>query len=256
MIEKMYLKINNKKIFYDIIESGKSQALVFIHGSGGSSYTWKNQLNLAIDYDLIVLDLPSHDKSDNFPDLSLNMYVDVVHQLIKSFNYKNIILCGHSLGGAIVQQYYFTYPKEVSGLILFNTGARLRVAPFILNSLKNNYQKFLDSLPAGDFYRATPEETIKLYIQEKSKISADVTYQDFKICDGFDVLNKLSTIEVPCLIIVGKQDQLTPVKYSEFFRNNIKNSELYVIDKAGHMVMLEKPNEVNQAIENFINNYF
>ena len=256
MIKNMYLKVKDKKIFYDIIESGKSQALVFIHGSGGSSYTWKNQLNLAIDYDLIALDLPSHDKSDTFSDLSLNLYVDVVQQLIKSLNYENVILCGHSLGGAIVQQYYFTYPKEVSGLILFNTGARLRVAPFFLNSIKNNYQKFLDSLPADAFYRATPEETIKLYIQETSKISADVTYKDFKICDGFDVLNKLSTIEVPCLIIVGKQDQLTPVKYSEFFRNKIKNSELHIIDKAGHMVMLEKPNDVNQAIENFIYNHF
>jgi len=160
------------------------------------------------------------------------------------------------LGGAIVQQYYFTYPTEVSGLILFSTGGRLRVAPFILDSLKNNYREFLDSLPTGAFYRATPEETKELYIQETSKIAAEVTYNDFKICDGFDVLNKLSTIEVPCLIIVGKQDQLTPVKYSEFFRNKIKNSELHIINEAGHMVMLEKPIEVNQAIENFIYNQF
>jgi pimeloyl-ACP methyl ester carboxylesterase len=70
------------------------------------------------------------------------------------------------------------------------------------------------------------------------------------------VLSKLDTIEVPCLIIVGKQDQLTPVKYSEFSHNKIKNSELLIINKAGHMVMLEKPNEVNQAIESFISNNF
>ncbi|MHA1487940.1 MAG: alpha/beta fold hydrolase, partial [Promethearchaeota archaeon] len=248
--------IEDKRIYYNNKKSGSNKAIIFVHGSGGSSYTWKNQLNLDIDYDLITLDLPSHDKSDNFSDLSLHLYVDVVHQLIKSLNYENIILCGHSLGGAIVQQYYFIYPKDVSGLILFNTGGKLRVAPFILKSLKNNYQEFMDSLPADAFYRATPKKTIELYIQETSKISADVTYNDFKICDGFDVLSKLSTIEVPCLIIVGKQDQLTPVKYSVFFHNNIKKSELHIISKAGHMVMLEKPNEVNQAIENFINNHF
>ena len=252
----MYFKIEDKKIYYNIKKSGSNRAIIFVHGSGGSSYTWKNQAKLDIDYDLIILDLPSHDKSDSFSDLSLHLYVDVVHQLIKSLNYENVILCGHSLGDAIVQQYYFTYPKEVSALILFNTGAKLRVAPFILNSLKNNYQEFVDSLPAGAFYRTTPEETIKQYIQEISKVSADVTYKDFKICDGFDVLNKLNAIEVPCLIIVGKQDQLTPVKYSEFFRNKIKNSELHIINKAGHMVMLEKPNEVNQAIENFISTHF
>ncbi|NVM44192.1 MAG: alpha/beta hydrolase [Candidatus Lokiarchaeota archaeon] len=252
----MYLEIKNKKIFYTIRESEKSKALIFIHGSGGSSYTWKNQLNLDIDFDIVALDLPSHDKSDNFSELSLSLYVDLVHQLIKSLNYKSVILCGHSLGGAIIQQYYFTYPKDVLGLILCSTGGRLRVAPFILDSLKNNYSKFLEDLPAGAFYRATPKETIEHYIQESSKISAEVTYSDFKICDNFDVLSKLDTIEVPCLIIVGKQDQLTPVKYSEFSHNKIKSSEHHIINKAGHMVMLEKPNEVNQAIENFIINYF
>ena len=248
----MYLKIENKKLFYVIKESGKSKAIIFIHGSGGSSYTWKNQLNLDIDYDRVALDLPSHGKSDNFSDLSLNLYVDVVHQLINALNYKSVILCGHSLGGAIIQQYYFTYPKKVSGLILCGTGGRLRVAPFFLNSLKNNYREFLDSLPAGAFYRTTPKETIELYLQETSTISAEVTYNDFKICDGFDVLSKLNTIEIPCLIIVGKQDQLTPVKYSEYSHNKIKNSELYIINKAGHMVMLEKPVEVNNSIKNFL----
>lgn len=252
----MYLEYENKKIFYNIRESGKVKALVFIHGSGGNSTTWKNQLDLDIGYDLVALDLPSHDKSDNFSDLSLNLYVDVVHQLIKSLDYKRIILCGHSLGGAIIQQYYFTYPKEVSGLILSNTGGKLRVAPFILDSLKNNYSKFLESLPAGAFYRSTPKELIDPYIQETAKISAEIAYTDFKICDGFDVLNKLSSIEIPCLIIVGKQDQLTPVKYSEYFHDKIKNSELCIINKAGHMVMLEKPIEFNQAVENFIINYF
>jgi len=252
----MYLEFEDKKIFYNIRESGKSKALIFIHGSGGSSNTWKNQLNLDIDYDLVALDLPSHDKSDNFSDLSLNLYVEVVHQLIKTLKFESVILCGHSLGGAIVQQYYFTYPKEVLGLILCNTGGKLRVAPFILDSLKNNFSKFLDDLPAGTFYHATPKTLINPYVEETSKIGAEVTYTDFKICDDFNVLDKLSTINVPCLIIVGKNDQLTPVKYSEFFHNSIKNSELHIINKAGHMVMLEKPDEVNQVIENFINNHF
>lgn len=252
----MYLEFEDKKIFYNVRESGKSKALIFIHGSGGNSNTWKNQLNLDIDYDIVALDLPSHDKSDHFSDLSLNLYVDVVHQLINSLNYKSVILSGHSLGGAIILQYYFTYPKEVSGLILCSTGGKLRVAPFFLNSLKNNYRQFLNSVPAGAFYRATPKDLIDHYMQETSKISAEVTYTDFKICDGFDILNKLGNIEIPCLIIVGKQDQLTPVKYSEFSHDKIKNSALHIINKAGHMVMLEKPNEVNQAIKDYINNYF
>ena len=252
----MYLEYENKKIFYNIRESGRSVALILIHGSGGNSATWKNQLDLDIGYDIVELDLPSHDKSDSFSELSLNLYVDVVHQLIKTLNYKSVIICGHSLGGAIVQQYYFTYPEDVSGLILCGTGGRLRVAPLILHSLKNNYQEFLNSLPAGGFYHATPKDITENYVQESSKISAEVTYRDFEICDNFDVLSKLDTIEIPCLIIVGRRDQLTPVKYSEFSHNKIKNSELHIINHAGHLVMLEKPDEVNRAIKSFISNNF
>lgn len=252
----MYFKFEDKKIFYEIRASGKSKALIFIHGSGGNLNTWKNQFGLDVNYDIVALDLPSHDKSENFPNLSLDMYVEVVHQLINNLGYESVILCGHSLGGAIIQQYYFTYPEDISGLILCNTGGKLRVAPLIFDSLKNNYAKFLADLPAGAFYRTTPKELIELYIKETSKISAEVTYTDFKICDGFDVLNKLDTIEIPCLIIVGKQDQLTPVKYSEFFHDKIKNSELHIINKAGHLVMLEKPTEFNQAIKDFITKHF
>jgi pimeloyl-ACP methyl ester carboxylesterase len=54
------------------------------------------------------------------------------------------------------------------------------------------------------------------------------------------------------LIICGKEDLLTPVKYSQYLKQKIKNSELYIIEEAGHMVMLEKPNEVNQIIERFL----
>jgi pimeloyl-ACP methyl ester carboxylesterase len=82
-----------------------------------------------------------------------------------------------------------------------------------------------------------------------------VTYQDFKICDEFDAIDKMSLIKVPCLIICGTEDRLTPPKYSHFFHEQIKNSEMVLIDNAGHFIMLEKVDELNQAIKEFINKY-
>jgi len=251
-----FLSYKEKKIFYRIKETESKNVIIFIHGSGGSSNTWKNQFDLEVNCDLIAIDLPSHNNSNEFSELTLDLYVDVIRQLIKSLNYDNVILCGHSLGGAITQQYYFTYSKDISGLILCSTGGRLRVSPIILNSLRSNYQEYLNSLPAGVFYRKTPKELIDTYIQETSKIKAEVTYEDFSICDNFDTIDKTDSIEVPCLIIVGKEDKLTPVKFSQFFHDKIKNSDLNIISDAGHMVMLEKPSEVNKSIENFIINYF
>lgn len=251
----MYLEVKDKKIFYVLRESGKSKALIFIHGSGGNSNVWSHQLNLDIEYDIISLDLPSHGKSSKFLELSLEIYVDILKKLISSLKYEEIILCGHSLGGAIIQSYYFSHPSKVKALILVGTGGRLRVSPIILESLTHNYQEFLKTLPSGAFYRKTPKKIIDTYISESSKIGPEITFQDFSICDKFDMLEKTSSINVPCLIIVGAGDKLTPIKYSNYFHENIKVNEYKIIQEAGHMVMLEKPDEFNKEIEDFIYNY-
>ncbi|MFX0105621.1 MAG: alpha/beta fold hydrolase, partial [Candidatus Hodarchaeota archaeon] len=160
-----------------------------------------------------------------------------------------------SMGGVVIQEYYYTYPNEVYALILCSTGGKMRVSSSIFNSIKPNYSEYLNFLRFNAFYRNTPEEIIDNSIFEVSHIDPEVTYNDFKICDSFDTLDKTSSIEVPCLIICGKADKMTPVKYSQFFHDKIKNSELKIVDKAGHNVMLEKPKQTNSAIEKFINNY-
>lgn len=74
---------------------------------------------------------------------------------------------------------------------------------------------------------------------------------DLKSCDRFDIRDNLHRISKPTLIICGSEDSLTPVKYSRFLEENLPQSRLEIINGAGHMVMLEKPEAVNRAIINF-----
>ena len=187
--------------------------------------------------------------------MSLDLYVDVVKKLIESLKPEKLVVGGHSMGGVVAQEFYFRYPKKVSALILCATGGRMRVSQTIFKSIKPNYQKYLNSIGKGTFYKDTPQKIIENAVMEASQVEPDVIYRDFKICDAFDTLDKTSSIDVPCLIICGKYDQLTPVKYSQFFHDKIKNSDLHIIDKAGHGVILEKPKQVNKAIERFIDNH-
>jgi len=248
-----FFEYKGKNIFYQIKEKVPTKALIFIHGSGGSSYIWKEQMEqLNLDFSLIAIDLPSHGKSGEFKKLSLDLYVDVVRNLIDYLSLREVILTGHSLGGAIIQSFYLKYPERVSALILCGTGARLRVSPVILNATKNNVKEYLESIPIGAFYRRTSKEIIEEYIEEAEKTAPKVVHTDFSICDKFDIMDKVKRIRVPCLAIVGKFDKLTPVKYSIYFKDNIENSDLVVIDKASHLVMLEKPEEFNLAVLEFI----
>lgn len=248
-----FFEFKGKNIFYQIIEKKATKAIIFVHGSGESSYSWKEQVyQLNLDYSIIAIDLPSHGKSGDFKKLSLDLYVDVVKNLIEYLSLREVVLAGHSLGGAIVQSYYLKYPEKVSGLILCSTGAKLRVSNVILNSTKNNFKEYLDSVPVGAFYRKTSKEVIQEFIEEAEKTAPKVVHADYSICDKFDIMKKVKTIRVPCLIIVGKADRLTPVKYSLYFKDNIEKAELVIIDKAGHMVMLEKPEDFNLAVAEFI----
>ncbi|MFX0002903.1 MAG: alpha/beta fold hydrolase [Candidatus Hodarchaeota archaeon] len=251
-----YLEYSGKQIFYQIKDNNSKNKLILIHGAGGNSNIWENQFYVKINYDIIALDLPSHNKSNIFQELSLDLYVDVVKKLIEYLKPENLILGGHSMGGVVSQEFYFRYPKDVSALILCATGGRMRVSQVIFDSIKPDYQKYLNAFPKGTFYKKTSKSIIDNAVLEASQADPEVVYRDFEICDAFDTLHKTNTIDIPCLIICGKYDQLTPVKYSKFFHDKIRNSKLYIINKAGHGVMLEKPKQVNKAIERLIGNHF
>ena len=204
---------------------------------------------------MIAVDLPSHAKSEKFDNISLELYVNVVKQLVSSLNIGDVVLCGHSLGGAIVLSYHFKYPKDVAGLVLCASGARLRVVDFIFDKLRNNYKEYLEYLPLGNFFIKTSNIIKEDLLKQVADMDPEVVYVDFKICNEFDVMDKISSINIPCLIICGNKDTLTPIKYSTYLKKNIKTSELIIINRAAHKVMLEKPDEVNKAIKEFIRKF-
>jgi len=84
------------------------------------------------------------------------------------------------------------------------------------------------------------------------RVPRRVALRNFKACDGFDLRGRLGDVEAPTLIIAVSDDKLTPVKWAEYLRDNIKGSRLVVIEGAGHASMLEKPKEFNEALINFI----
>ena len=87
---------------------------------------------------------------------------------------------------------------------------------------------------------------------ETMKCRGEVIYKDFSACNRFDAMNTVNSIRVPTLIICGNDDALTLSKYSLYLHEAIHGSRLTLIDDAGHMVMMEKPTEVNKVIEEFV----
>jgi pimeloyl-ACP methyl ester carboxylesterase len=86
-----------------------------------------------------------------------------------------------------------------------------------------------------------------------AKVGPAVQLNDFQCCDRFDVMEKVSQIAVPTLVISGTDDDMTPLKYSQYLADKIAGARLVIIDGATHHCLLEKPLEANRAIEAFLN---
>lgn len=244
--------IDGKGIYYQ--SHGQGTPLVMIHGSLSSHRLWDLQRPLAVKFKLILIDLPGHGQSDSLEgEITVSRIAQILAQLIKELNLNSVVLMGHSLGGAIALHLTLDYVNLSQNLILVGTGAKLGVLPAILEGLQTNYQEGID-LTIGQLGFAPNADPVLIERSKREclKCPQPVGYTDFVACNNFDVRNRLGEIRVPTLILVGDQDQLTPVKWSRFLAEHIQDAELKVIKNAGHMVMLEQARLVNAAVTTFL----
>ncbi|MEM2987786.1 MAG: alpha/beta hydrolase [Candidatus Bathyarchaeia archaeon] len=222
--------------------------LIFIHGAGGNHRIWENQTKYF--GNAIAIDLPGHPIGKGRT--AIDDYVEYVKKFCDRKNLRKIVMIGHSMGGAITQKFALTYPEYLKAIVLVCTGAKLKVAPIIFEEIKRNYENLMELMKNYAFSAKTPVEIKDKTVEIMKRVKPEVLYGDFEACDKFDVMGYLNRINLPTLIICGKEDLLTPVEFSEYLRDNIPNAKLRVLEDAGHMVMLEKPGEFNKILDDFL----
>lgn len=92
--------------------------------------------------------------------------------------------------------------------------------------------------------------------KEMLKTDPAVGLADFEACNKFDSREKLSRICKPTLIVGGSEDVLTPPWYHHYLHEKIENSTLRIIEGVGHYSMVEKPEEFNVILSEFLEKYF
>ena len=248
-----YTNVAGEKIFY-VHHRGDpkgQRALVFVHGAGGSHLNWPPQLRRLAGAHTYALDLPDHGKSEGQGRTSIRAYADFVAAFLETLGLEKATLVGHSMGGATALDFALRYPEGLAGLVLVGSGARLRVAPAILDGIRQDFQAAVRLISDYGFSLDAPEQLKREGRRQMGQTHPDVLYGDFAACDTFDVMDRLGEIRCPTLAICGTADRLTPPKYSTYLRDNIPAAQLVLIEGAGHMVMLEQPEAVSRAIADF-----
>ena len=225
--------------------------LVFVHGAGESSLSFDYQLRHFEGAEGI--DLPGHPVG--LPCASVEGYVEWVRGFIAGQGHSNVVLCGHSMGGAITQLYALKYPDELKGIVLVGTGARLRVHPKYLKDCEDGVDGREGWLAnrQEEYARIDPELAGAL-LKRSAAVGPKVKLNDLLCCDRFDMMDRVREIALPALMICGTEDVMTPVKYSTYLASQIRDSRITVLEGATHYVQLERHLEVNRAIEEFLEN--
>ena len=235
-------------------EEGRGPSLVCIHGSAGNHHAYDLLVDALPGHDRYAINLPGRAGTDG-PPLSAVAEMEVfLSSFLGSEVAGDYVIVGHSVGGGVAIEHALVSGSErLKGVVLLATGGRLRVHPMILQLFDHVAEAgALPPLPPGLFQRdADPE-----LLAETSKYLALTPFEsasaDWRAADGFDRMQELKQIQVPALIVAGTNDTFTPPKYAEYLAANIADSEIHVIQGAGHMLFIERVPEVSEAIEEFM----
>jgi long-chain acyl-CoA synthetase len=225
----------------DISPDHPQRTFVFLHGFGGHAAQWQNQLQkFAVENRVIALDLRGHGLSDK-PSTGYDMpkIIGDVETALTLLKVKGkFVLVGHSFGGAIVTEYALRNPGRVERLILIATAGEYKLKSLYRSvlSLPVSVLRWLGPLTRSWLHGA-PHALKRFYGDNMSRWM------------GWD---RFAALKVPTLVIRGHRDRVFERPLFEKVPGSIPGAEDADIGVSGHMVMLERREAVNRAIERFL----
>ncbi len=270
-VNSAFIDIDGVSVHY-IMEGRMDDSLpiVFIHGTSASLHTWDTLSSfLKTNKKIIRLDLPAFGLTgpNRLNQYSFNFYNQFLDEFLLKLNVTKCIVAGNSLGGSIAWNYAIASPDKVKQLILLDAsgypkkdekgslGFKLAGIPVLNQALKHISPISLIRKSLEDaFYNKSlvTEQMVHQYhdmlLREGNRAAVLELFQHPMKADA----TKIKMITQPTLIIWGKEDQLISYKNAALFKQDIRNSQMLVLDKVGHIPMEEAPNQVAAAILEFI----
>ncbi len=241
---------------------GVGAPLVLVHGAAEDSRIWAPQFaDLTDEFTVVAWDEPGTGGSSDLPDgFGLADIADGLAALLETLDLGPAHIGGISWGGTVLLELYRRHPAHVATLIMIDTYAgwkgslpaeevRARVAS-TRQMLSVTGEGFDPTLP-GLFANDPPAEYVPLLAAIAADVRPDTLRHELAIMAQTDLSDLLPRIAVPTLLIWGRYDARSPLSVADQFHEAIPDSTLVVIDDAGHLSHLERPEQVNQAVREF-----
>ena len=233
---------------------GEIPPLVFVHGAGGNHLHWPPGLRRLSGVRCLALDLAGHGQSPDEGEVSIDDHVRRLDEWRCELGLERAFLAGHSMGSAVVLMAALDTPEWVAGTALLGAGARLPVNPQLLEGIADpaTFVETVERIVGWSFGRQAPPRSVELARRRMIETGPAVLHRDFLACSVFDVRARLGDLRLPTVVVSGAEDRMTPAALGEELARSIPDARRVVIEGAGHMVMLEKPAEVEAALRGML----
>jgi pimeloyl-ACP methyl ester carboxylesterase len=250
-----FATVDGTRVHYESVGSGR-EAIVLIHGWSGDVSVWRFQVpELAKRARVITLDLPGHGASDK-PQTAYTMafFARAVEAVMRDAGVDRAVLAGHSMGTPVIREFYRLYPEKTLALVAVD------------GSLQNLYSGMLDPVIAQLRTPAYKDVAAKFIasmftnpgteaLRDATLATTAATPQHVMV-GSFEGMRdpaiwKDDPIGVPLLVVNAKAPFWTP-EYVAYVRTLAPEVDYRVIEGPGHFLMLEKPQEFNAAVLDFL----
>ena len=243
-------------------DEGKGFPLILIHGFLGSSKMWEPQINFFKNhFRVITPDLPGFGKSNKAK--SHNNIQSIAKLLLDCLDEKKIdkfYLLGHSMGGMIVQEMAKISGNKIIKLICYSTGPRGEmpgrfetVDQSRENLKKNGLEITAKNIAKTWFVKGEEAEYFDICIEAGKQLSIETVDNALVAFKNWDGVETLKNIKNETLIVWGNKDKSYNLDQVQTLNKNIPNSSLFIFEGCAHNVHLEKPEEFNRTILNYLN---
>jgi pimeloyl-ACP methyl ester carboxylesterase len=234
--------------------------IVLLHGAGFDHTAWALHSRWFAHHGFGVLapDLPGHGRSSGTPLSSIAGMADWTAALLDAAGAAKAKLVGHSMGSLIALETAARHPAKVSALSLIGTAATMTVGPDLLKAAETNDSAAIDmvsiwglgfqaelggSLAPGLWMHSGAQRVLE-------QCRPGVLFNDLAACDAYqNALAAAAQVTVPTTFILGERDMMTPAKAGKALASALPNARTVVLRGAGHMMMVERPDELLAALQ-------
>jgi pimeloyl-ACP methyl ester carboxylesterase len=267
----MTVRIQRRNIVVDglrlhVAEAGAGPALLLVHGLTASHAVWQPTIDAFADrWHVIAPDLPGHGESAK-PDApyTIDFFAGMMRSLARSLDVREAVVCGSSLGGRVALELALWYPAFTRALVLAAPAVGYSVA-------MRPVGQALQALTGPRILRVSLERFFQQNFHDRSRIGhvarrrileerlTAPDFSDFARAVARSLAGVLRSepqpierVTQPALVVWGRQDRLVPLRRSQTLLRRIPHARLQVLERCGHLPMLEQPGAFNRVVTEFL----